>query len=773
MSTTFETSADINMPAFETILEFKGSPDTTIAKVEKFDIDMAQWVSQTQDISSEEKRRIKAMLKSKIKGNQLEVNYILGRVAKHEYLGRWIAKGSIGLQGLSRDLRSALAKKYYWDVDFKNCQVEIMRQMAIKHGWVHTALDYYCDNRDRLFSEISKSHDVSRDAIKQMFIRILFGGNRKLSDPDFINNTFFPEVFSVMNNLALMYPDIYTACKRRKTDNAIGSCCAQILQTEERKCLEVLDYALGCYDRNLAVYIHDGGYVEKLNGEKSFPEHILRKCEEIVTRLTNYNLTLSIKPIETTFEIDLDNNVEGPFHSDKHSAETAFRLCGDKVKITYKKNDEFYGYIWNEDKLLWDACSKENIQDFIINALISEAKTMLSATNLRCDVIAGLEKSITKMNSSGGQRSIFSLCIALFQDFDFKNKLDSPSTEFLCLRDKFIYNMKTGERRIRNSRDLYTSELLVDLCDDVSIARDYLVKLVNEDRVELLLHLMGYFFSNLNNAKMFFIFIGLRDTGKSTFFTFIEKIMGRFSVPMNTRAVMRVGNKAVHEDELLTALRGTKMSLVKEIEQNAVLSADVVKRVIGNDSQALRGCKGNTYFGTPVTKLGMCVNTRPEYNKDLDGKLYHFTFPNKVVTSNSVEYLNSLNSDPLFLDGLFTLIMRATKKYYDNPVLMPSIDDSKYNKNSVDEWIEEMCELGTDSSTTFYRYPCVKAYDDYTFWCRKNNRSIEVKSDFSSIIEELTECESKQSKYIDWKGVKRTGKCYIGIRLSSCEVLDE
>ena len=70
-----------------------------------------------------------------------------------------------------------------------------------------------------------------------------------------------------MTNISVKYPKLLKKCKKEK--NPIGNCCALFLQTEERKCLTVLDNFLIKNGRYLGVLIHDGGYIEKIKNEKS------------------------------------------------------------------------------------------------------------------------------------------------------------------------------------------------------------------------------------------------------------------------------------------------------------------------------------------------------------------------------------------------------------------------------------------------------------------------------------------------------------------------
>jgi hypothetical protein len=283
------------------------SPDLSITKTELFNVDMAYYLK-GQPIGAPAKKVITAMSKGKSKGNQWDVNYVLGRKIKNEFTGRMIAKRSIGLQGLEHDIRGALARDYYWDLDIANCQVELLRQMAVKHGWVSTEITSYCNNREEKLQQLCLETKEERWEMKVRFIRLLFGGNRRVDDPKWLFDRFYPEVNKLMKNIAGVYPDIYKSCLKTKKDNPYGACCAHVLQTEERGCLLSFDQYLTKMGRSMDVLIHDGGYVRKVGDEKKFPEDLLRGGEEYIKKLTGYQVKLVQKAIETTFT--LPNAVE-------------------------------------------------------------------------------------------------------------------------------------------------------------------------------------------------------------------------------------------------------------------------------------------------------------------------------------------------------------------------------------------------------------------------------------------------------------------------------
>lgn len=299
-----ENGEEIKESKNETMLKEVGA-DGCIIKTEVFNLDMAYYLVRNNDLDHESKKRIQKMIKCKQKVNELEVTYKLGKNIKEGMTGRWIANRSIGLQGLSRTIRNALASDNYWDVDIVNCQVVLLLQLAQKYGFNSQELEYYCTNREKVFADMIKEKDgeITRDDLKERFIALLFGGYPKSSDPKWIIDKFYPEIKKLMANLATKFPDIYKRCVKSKPNNPQGSCCAHILQTEERKCLMALDEFLLMNKRSLDVLIHDGGYVRKLSNEKEFPLELLPKAGEHIEKRTGYKVKLALKKIECTIVI--------------------------------------------------------------------------------------------------------------------------------------------------------------------------------------------------------------------------------------------------------------------------------------------------------------------------------------------------------------------------------------------------------------------------------------------------------------------------------------
>lgn len=284
------------------------SPDKAVVKTEYIDIKFLQQLAVNQDVEKETRAVLRNLLKSHIKrGNQIDVYYVLGKSIKHEHLGRWIAKGGIGLQTLPKNIRSALAGDLYWDVDMVNAQPKLLVQYCEKLGWDCTNLKKYTANRDQLLNDVMNYLNCDKPNAKERIVSLLFGGSAN-GLPEFFQNELYPELRKISQ---LMWDKNISVLKSlAKLPNHYSKGLAQILQTEERKCLESMDLAFAKHGRSLDTYIHDGGLVRKLDNEKELPETLLNDVEKFVLENTGYSIELIVKPMTSIYEKEASNQDE-------------------------------------------------------------------------------------------------------------------------------------------------------------------------------------------------------------------------------------------------------------------------------------------------------------------------------------------------------------------------------------------------------------------------------------------------------------------------------
>jgi hypothetical protein len=277
------------------------SPDVSITKTEIFDVDFARQLADDKNIPKEEREKIRRYVKNRVRGNQHETTYKLGRYCKHEFLGRFCALRGESLQCLGKDIRNALGCQFYWDLDMVNAQPTLLYQYAERNGWKCDAVKTYIQNREELLNDVCESLVIERWEAKEKVIAMFFGCGAGAIEslPSFFTDDLYPELRMIMKN---NWEHNKTVLKwLEKQPNCVGKGLADILQTEERKCLLALDKALSKHGRSMDVFMHDGGLIRKKDNETVFPKSLIHQLEKDIETETGYKMKLMVKEMKTSF----------------------------------------------------------------------------------------------------------------------------------------------------------------------------------------------------------------------------------------------------------------------------------------------------------------------------------------------------------------------------------------------------------------------------------------------------------------------------------------
>ena len=284
-----------------------------IVKRERFDEDNLKFLVGDTDFAKVDRDRLSKYNKHRISGSYINVSYRLGVGCEEFNLGRLYPDDAMGLQGFRFDIRNPLARKYYWDIDMENAHYRIAVAYCKKYGLKCDYMENYVNNRMATLKLVSEN----KMKAKTEFLKVLYGGNIKLYREEYnevdgivINNgnRFLTELKKEVDNLMMRVWEenkhlhkLKTGADKKmilKKNNPKASLMSIIFQTEERKILMFMDYILQKHKRELSVFIHDGGYVQKLEGETQFPEDLLRTMETEIKSQFGYDILLSQKAIE-------------------------------------------------------------------------------------------------------------------------------------------------------------------------------------------------------------------------------------------------------------------------------------------------------------------------------------------------------------------------------------------------------------------------------------------------------------------------------------------
>ena len=243
----------------------------------------------------------------KEKKDIIHTNYSFSKTLKT--CGRLFANNS-SLQKLPREFRNALADGLYYDIDMKNAHPNLLSQYCEKNGIRCKILDMYISNRDNILTEISKTSNISLQEAKDLFLKLLNGGNNKIENitmsNDYIHD-FKNEMKNIHKQICLINSDDFKKCKLRKDFNPEGTMINILLCKLEHKMLMNAVYFLKNKGFNVDVLVFDGFMVRKEEG-KIITEKILDELNLYIKEQTGYNIKFVEKSLENT--IDLSKYIE-------------------------------------------------------------------------------------------------------------------------------------------------------------------------------------------------------------------------------------------------------------------------------------------------------------------------------------------------------------------------------------------------------------------------------------------------------------------------------
>ncbi len=272
----------------------------TITKTELFDVDVLQNLVTKEGITQKDKADLQRYRRRRINGNEVLIQYDFAKDYRTLKFGRLYPSPHCGLTVFPKDIRAALAEKYYWDIDIENAQPTMLVTAAKHYDVSCPSLLEYCENRDSILEEMKLNHTLSRDEAKTLCISVLFGGYR-------VEHPLLPKIYGELKELsykiAAEHPKLFALCK--SNPNSYASCLSLYIQNEERKVLEWIDESMTSQHRSLDVLVFDGGLVRKMPNETSFPATLLRVAEAFVFEKTGYSIRLVNKPLTHTFDFKL------------------------------------------------------------------------------------------------------------------------------------------------------------------------------------------------------------------------------------------------------------------------------------------------------------------------------------------------------------------------------------------------------------------------------------------------------------------------------------
>lgn len=232
----------------------------------------------------------------------------------------------------------------------------------------------------------------------------------------------------------------------------------------------------------------------------------------------------------------------------------------------------------------------------------------------------------------------------------------------------------------------------------------------NEAIKEALMQMLGYIISDLNKAKSFFILLGDRDSGKSTFGNLITEIIGE------------VNRSALNFHDLAgrwtpASLHGKKLVLDMDVSAESINKnlIAMVNKLTGSDPIIGEEKFKNSFTFINTCKILIAANTLPT----LSQSKHEEAFLKRMVIIPFGNTIPDDQKDPDLLlklteemDYIITQAMKALRNLIKNNFQFPIIKEAKEEKekitvpyyinkaDTIKEFLRQYCIFDPDTFTT-------------------------------------------------------------------------
>jgi len=479
--------------------------------------------------------------------------------------GRLYSKEKGSLEKIEKTLRQSLCAGIYWDVDIVNAQPTILSQMAEKRDIKLNFLSYYVSNRESLLNHCMKLYSMTRDDVKEWIIKCMFGSN--IPELDCLQK----ELKQLSNQLRGEYEVLYEHIVKQKESNIVGTFLAYVAQTEECRCLLLMNDFFTDKDRSVDVLCYDGCMIRVIDNEKEFPVELLRECEEYILKVTGYKIKLDIKPLVCSPDFSGNTklirkeNIDDVFMANKFINHMKNNLIRDS------NNDIM---VFDSDKGLWSS-NIDDLREAIINA------------NLIEETIDG------SVNYSGfvyKQDAIIKMLPAMLPSLNFCENTVDKGIAKLLLKDG-LYDMKTKSFTNEYDRDIYftgkidrsyseRNEELIKEVDKLLFQDPF--KGTEQDVGVYLKQLLARGIAGHYYDKTLIIAIGESNAGKGVLSIALEKTFNSYISSFNPNVFHYNKNSSQDEAKKLAwvySIHNSRIAIGNEAKPIGVLDSGIIKSI--------------------------------------------------------------------------------------------------------------------------------------------------------------------------------------------------
>ena len=445
-------------------------------------------------------------------------------------------------------------------------------------------------------------------------------------------------------------------------------------------------------------------------------------------------------------------------------------------------NKTLYGFDMTDNTtMLWSEITSDVIIynmstffDMILRQYIFKSTTSQ-------DNIIKLTKLTKKMINERNLCSVYKFFIAIIRDDEFYLSLNRTLPDSLPISNGNIINLKDGSVRPITKVDNFTYKCNVKYTKNRS---SELMEILNsiscndQEHLKYLQKILGYCLTGHINGRVYFIFYGKGANGKSVLLNTLNEILNEQYQSVSKCVFINCGNGKSGGCEVLQ-LKDCRVATFSETACNEELNESIIKMISGNDKITARGLYKDPVSFTPICKLILCTNHKPDFNANDKANVdrvrlvpFNARFVETPIKSNEFKRIDAIDKiiKNKYIDEFFSWCVDGAIEYYKNPIFTPTGEileaQNEYirEQSNISNFIDDTYTDGTDEDIILKN----EIKNHYDTWCKENS----VKPMKSGILFGALDDKYGKSYKSKTRDIYRDKIVYVGFKLKTIYDMD-
>ena len=255
----------------------------------------------------------------------------------------------------------------------------------------------------------------------------------------------------------------------------------------------------------------------------------------------------------------------------------------------------------------------------------------------------------------------------------------------------------------------------------------------DQDLLDYVQKVAGYSLTGSTKEQCLFMLLGGGANGKSTLVNLLTKLMGDYAA--NTAASTLMASNSNHLGDDLIRLAGARLVTATETEHGQRFAEAKIKSFTGGDMVSARPLYGEWVDFTPVGKILLTTNNRPEIRGSDDGiwrRIREVPFNRQFTEAEQDKELMATLTEEL--PGILNWAIEGCLRWQSDGLTPPSsvtasVSEYRSEMDTVVSFIADECLVAAHE-----RMPVASLYEQYVSWCKSSGKHPRSKVQFGKAM---------------------------------------